>query len=101
MLTVVPSNRYTRRPRHSHPGSARASRARPTAHAAAEKNASGSRCRARQSAPVRVEPLAEEPPEGDERGEDPVQPPADDGQGVRQDVLGQDVGEWQAPALEE
>jgi hypothetical protein len=48
MVTVVPSNRYTRRPRHNQPGSALASRARPTAHAAAEKNPSGKRWRARQ-----------------------------------------------------
>ena len=36
MVTVVPSNRYTRRPFHSHRRSARASRARPTEQAAVE-----------------------------------------------------------------
>ena len=40
-------------------------------------------------------------PTGWPGGEDAVQPPADGGQGIRQDVLGQDVGERQAVALEE
>ena len=48
IVTVVRSNRYTRRPRHRQPGSARASSRRPTPQAAVEKKASGSRWRARQ-----------------------------------------------------
>jgi hypothetical protein len=48
IVTVVPSNTYTRRPFQSQPFSALASRPRPTEQAAVEKNASGSRRRARQ-----------------------------------------------------
>jgi hypothetical protein len=48
IVTVVPSNMYTRRPFHSQPRSAWASKARPTEQAAAEKNSSGSRWRAWQ-----------------------------------------------------
>jgi hypothetical protein len=50
---------------------------------------------------VGVEHLAEEDPEGDERREDPVQPPAGGGQRLGQDGLGQDVGERQAAVPEE
>ena len=50
---------------------------------------------------VGAEDLAEEDPQGDQRGEDPVQPPADGGQGLGEDVLGEDVGERQAAVLEE
>src|SRR5687768_17941266 len=39
------------------------------------------------------EGLAEEDPEGDERGEHPVPPPADGGQRVGDDVLGEDRSE--------
>jgi hypothetical protein len=47
------------------------------------------------------EGLAEEDPQGDDRGEDPVQPSADGGQGLGDDLLGEDVGERQAAVLKE
>jgi hypothetical protein len=50
---------------------------------------------------VGVEDLPEEHPEGDERGEDPVQPGADGSQRVRDDLVGEDVGERQPAVLEE
>ena len=127
MVTDDPSYTYTRRPFHSHPSSAPSSSARPVRRAVSEKNASGSRLRAWQYAPVRAEHgllpprdavgdqagdggpagvvgaehLAEEHPQGDQRGEDPVQPPADGGQRLGEDVLGEDVGERQVAVLEE
>src|SRR5262245_35797479 len=45
--------------------------------------------------------LSEEHPQGDQRGEDPVQPVADRGQRLRDDPLGEDVGERQAAVLED
>jgi hypothetical protein len=50
---------------------------------------------------VGAEHLPQEYPQGDERGEDPIQPAADGGQRVREDVLGEDVGERQPAVLEE
>src|SRR5262249_955650 len=46
------------------------------------------------------EGLAEEHPQGDDRGEHPVEPPADGGQRSRDELLGEDVGERQAAVLE-
>ena len=50
---------------------------------------------------VGAEDLAEERPQGDQRGEDPVQPDADGGQRVGDDVLGEDIGERQLAILKE
>ena len=50
---------------------------------------------------VGAEHLPEEHPEGDQRGEDAVQPSADGGQRLGEDVRGEDVGERQAAVLEE
>ena len=50
---------------------------------------------------VGAEDLPEEHPQGDERGEDPIQPAADRGQCLRQELVGEDVGERQPAVLEE
>jgi hypothetical protein len=42
---------------------------------------------------VVAEDLPEEHPQGDQRREDPVEPPADSGQGFGNDPFGEDVGE--------
>ena len=47
------------------------------------------------------EGLAEEDPQGDDRGEHPVQPSADGSQRLCDDLLGEDVGERQAAVLKE
>ena len=50
---------------------------------------------------VRAEDLPEEDPQGDQWGEHPVQPAAESGQRLGNDVLGEDVGKRQAAVLEE
>ena len=50
---------------------------------------------------VGAEHLAEEHPQGDQQGEDPVKPPSDGGQRVGEDIVGEDVGERQPAVLEE
>jgi hypothetical protein len=49
---------------------------------------------------VGAEYLPEEHPQGDERGEDPIQPLPNRGQRVRDDGVGEDVRERQAAVLE-
>ena len=50
---------------------------------------------------VGAEHLPQEHPEGDQRGEHPVQPAANSGQRFGDDPLGEDVGERQIAVLEE
>jgi hypothetical protein len=50
---------------------------------------------------VRAEDLAQEDPERNQRGEDPVQPAGDRRQRLLDDVFGQDVGERQVAVLQE
>ena len=50
---------------------------------------------------VGAEDLAQEHPQRHQRGEHPVEPAADRGQRLREDVLGEDVGERQAAVLQE
>src|SRR5262245_39001 len=50
---------------------------------------------------VGAEDLSEEDPQRDQRGKDPVQPTADGGQGLGNDLLGEDIGERQVAVLKE
>ena len=50
---------------------------------------------------VSAEDLPEEDPQRHERGEHPVEPGADRSQRLRDDLLGEDVGERQVTVLEE
>jgi hypothetical protein len=50
---------------------------------------------------VGAEHLPEEHPQGDERREDSIQPAADRSQRLRQELVGEHVGERQAAVLEE
>jgi hypothetical protein len=67
-------------------------RARPLSAGAAVGNQTG------DGGPARVV-VAGDLPEGNEWVEDPVEPPADGGQGVAHGPLGEDVGEWPATVL--
>src|SRR5262249_49813883 len=50
---------------------------------------------------VRTQDLPQEDPQGDQGGKDPVQPAGDGGQRLRDDLLGEDVGERQGAVLKE
>ena len=50
---------------------------------------------------VGTEDLAQEDPKRNQWGEDPVQPAGEGGQRLRDDLLGQDVGERQVAVLKE
>ncbi len=50
---------------------------------------------------IRTQDLPEKDPERDQWGKDPVQPAGDGGQRLRDDLLGQDVGERQVAVLQE
>ena len=50
---------------------------------------------------VGAEDLAQEDPQGDKRGKEPVQPAGDGGQRLGDEPLGEDVGERQVGVLKE
>ena len=50
---------------------------------------------------VGTEDLAQEDPKRNQGGEDPVQPAGESGQRLREDLLGEDVGERQVAVLKE
>jgi hypothetical protein len=50
---------------------------------------------------VGAEDLPEDHPQGDQRGEHPIEPPADGRHRVGDDIVGEDVGERQAAVLKE